>query len=235
MPLKILSLSDKQVESIYSSQVKKRFGEVDLILGCGDLAYYYLEFVVSMLDVPLFYVRGNHSSQVEYTMVGPKTHPEGGRDLHRRVLNHKDLILAGVEGSLRYRKGPFQYSQTEMWMHVLRIAPILLKNRLLHGRYLDVFVSHAPPWGIHDKQDLPHQGIKAFTWFIETFKPRYHFHGHIHIYRQDEQTETQHGSTTVINTYGFKETTLELSEESATDVDLSTSERTEADSTKEVI
>ncbi len=42
MPLKVLSLSDKQVDSIYSSQVKNRFGDVDLILGCGDLAYYYL-------------------------------------------------------------------------------------------------------------------------------------------------------------------------------------------------
>jgi len=213
MPLKVLSLSDKQVESIYSSQVKKRFGDVDLILGCGDLAYYYLEFVVSMLDVPLFYVRGNHSSQVEYTMVGPKTHPHGGTDLHRRVINHKGLILAGVEGSLRYRNGPFQYTQSEMWLHILRIVPILLRNKLFSGRYLDVFISHAPPWGIHDKQDLPHQGIKAFRWFIETFKPRYHFHGHIHVYRPDTQTVTQHGPTSVINTYIFAETQVPLFEE----------------------
>ncbi len=232
MPLKVLSLSDKQVDSIYSSQVKKRFGDVDLILGCGDLAYYYLEFVVSMLDVPLFYVRGNHSSQVEYTMVGPKTHPHGGRDLHRRVLNHKGLILAGVEGSLRYRKGSFQYTQMEMWMNVLRIVPTLLKNRLLHGHYLDILVTHAPAWGIHDKPDLPHQGIKAFRWLIETFKPRYYFHGHIHIYRQDTQTVTQHGSTTVINTYGYKETQVELLEQKNPDVELLVNEQTEADSTE---
>jgi Icc-related predicted phosphoesterase len=225
-------LSDKQVDSIYSSQVKKRFGDVGLILGCGDLAYYYLEFVVSMLDVPLYYVRGNHSSQVEYTMVGPKTHPHGGTDLHLRVINRQDLILAGVEGSLRYRKGPFQYNQTEMWMHVMRIVPAMLKNRLLYGRYLDIFVSHAPAWGIHDKPDLPHQGIKAFRWLIETFKPRYHFHGHIHVYRQDVQTETQHGSTTVINTYGYKETQVELLEQKNPDVELLVNEQTEADSTE---
>jgi len=213
MPLKVLSLSDKQVDSIYSSQVKNRFADVDLILGCGDLAYYYLEFVVSMLDVPLYYVRGNHSSQIEYTMVGPKTHPHGGTDLHRRVMNRQGMIMAGVEGSLRYRKGPFQYSQTEMWLHVLRIVPPLLRNRMFYGRYLDVFISHAPPWGIHDKPDLPHQGIKAFRWFIETFKPRYHFHGHIHVYRPDTQTVTQHGPTSVINTYGFAETQVPLFEE----------------------
>lgn len=210
MSLKVLSLSDKQVESIYSAQVKKRFGDVDLILGCGDLAYYYLEFVISMLDVPLFYVRGNHANQVEYTMVGPKTHPEGGEDLHRRVFNHQGLLLAGVEGSLRYRNGPYQYSQTEMWVHIVRMMPGLFFNRLIHGRYLDIFISHAPPWGIHDKPDLPHQGIKAFRWLIEALKPRYHFHGHIHVYRQDTQTITTHGSTQVINTYGYKETQIDL-------------------------
>ena len=232
MPLKVLSLSDKQVDSIYSSQVKKRFGDVGLILGCGDLAYYYLEFVVSMLDVPLYYVRGNHSSQVEYTMVGPKTHPHGGTDLHLRVINRQDLILAGVEGSLRYRKGPFQYSQTEMWLHILRIVPALLRNKLQHGRFLDIFITHAPPWGIHDKPDLPHQGIKAFRWLIESFKPCYHFHGHIHVYRQDVQTITQHGLTTVINTYGFRETLLETFDERTMDVDLAVSEQTEVNLTK---
>ena len=232
MPLKILSLSDKQVDSIYSSQVKDRFGEVDLILGCGDLAYYYLEFVVSMLDVPLFYVRGNHSNQVEYTMVGPKTYPDGGMDLHRRVIKHPELILAGVEGSLRYREGPFQYTQTEMWMNVLRIVPTLLVNRLLYGRGLDIFISHAPPWGIHDKPDLPHQGIKAFRWLIETFKPRYHFHGHIHVYRQDVQTVTRHGPTSVINTYGFKETQVELFAKSSPEVGFVPSEPTKRDSYK---
>jgi Icc-related predicted phosphoesterase len=206
--LKILTLSDKQEDLIYSSQVRPRFNDVDLILSCGDLAYYYLEYVVSMLDVPMFYVRGNHSNQVEYTVTGPKIRPEGGVDLHRRVIDHQGLILAGVEGSLRYRPGPFQYSQMEMWLHVLRIVPALLRCRLFHRRYLDIFVSHAPPWDIHDQPDLPHQGIKAFRWLIETFKPRYHFHGHIHVYRQDTQTVTHHDSTTVINSYGYLETQI---------------------------
>jgi Icc-related predicted phosphoesterase len=148
------------------------------------------------------------------------------------VINRQDLILAGVEGSLRYRKGPFQYSQTEMWLHILRIVPALLRNKLQHGRFLDIFITHAPPWGIHDKPDLPHQGIKAFRWLIESFKPRYHFHGHIHVYRQDVQTITQHGLTTVINTYGFRETLLETFDERTLYVDLAVSEQTEIDLTK---
>jgi hypothetical protein len=210
--VKILSLSDILLDSIYSSQVKMRFADVDLILGCGDLAYYYLEHVVSMLDVPLYYVRGNHANLVEHTRSGPKAGPRGGTDLHLRVINRHGLILAGIEGSLRYKKGPFQYSQSEMWMYVMLLVPRLLKNKAVYGRYLDVFISHAPPWGIHDKQDLPHQGIKAFRWLLEKFRPRYHFHGHIHIYRQYEQTVTKFKSTEVINTYGFAETDIDLVE-----------------------
>jgi len=208
MTLKVLSLSDKQVDSIYSAQVKSRFSDVDLILGCGDLPHFYLEFVVSMLNVPLYYVRGNHSNLVEHTSSGPKTHPHGGIDLHRKVVHDKGLILAGVEGSLRYRQGPFQSTQTEMWSHVLGMIPIFLKNKVVYGRYLDIFISHAPPWGIHDQSDLPHQGIKAFRWLLETFRPRYHFHGHIHVYRSDVKTVTNFHSTTVVNTYGYRETTI---------------------------
>ncbi|MGW8144399.1 MAG: metallophosphoesterase family protein [Anaerolineales bacterium] len=209
MAYKILSLSDQKLDLIYSSQLKDRFSDIDFVIGCGDLAYYYLEFVISMLDVPLFYVRGNHSNLIEHTSAGLKTHPHGGIDLHRKVVNYDGLILAGVEGSLRYRKGPFQYSQSEMWRHVLRLTPGFIRNYVMHGRYLDIFISHAPPWGIHDKPDLPHQGIKAFRWLLDTFNPRYHFHGHIHVYRTDTKTITQYKSTTVINTYGFKETTLD--------------------------
>lgn len=209
MSYKVLSLSDKEIHSVYNAAIKDRFSDVDFILGCGDLNYTYLEYVISMLDVPLYYVRGNHSHMIEYTSNGPKTRPQGGTDLHRRVVKSHGLILAGVEGSLRYRKGPFQYSQYEMWKHVFGITPALLLNRIFSGRYLDIFISHAPPWGIHDEPDLPHQGIKAFRWLLDTFQPRYHFHGHIHVYRQYTQTITQYKATTVINTYGYKETRLE--------------------------
>jgi predicted phosphodiesterase len=73
--IKILSLSDIILQNVYSSQVKTRFADVDLILGCGDLAYYYLEYVVRKLNVPLYYVRGNHANLVEVTSLGPKAVP----------------------------------------------------------------------------------------------------------------------------------------------------------------
>jgi Icc-related predicted phosphoesterase len=208
--MKALSISDKVVPFIYSEQVRTRFSDAELVIACGDLPYYYLEYVLTALNVPLFFVRGNHDKKVEYRVEGQRTYPHGGVNLHRRVVEHQGLLLVGIEGSLRYRPGPFQYSQAEMWRHVWMLAPRLFYNRLRYGRYLDVFVTHAPPAGIHDQPDLPHRGIAAFRWFLTAFRPTYHFHGHIHVYRPDEVRETRFGSSQVINAYAFVEMELAI-------------------------
>lgn len=208
--MKVLSISDVIVDILYSGQIKDRFQDVDLVISCGDLPYYYLEYIVSMLDVPLFYVRGNHANVIEYGVGGPKRGPEGARDIHRRVINHKGLLLAGIEGCLRYKSGPFLYTQNEMWGNILSLVPQLLINRVLHGRFLDIFVSHAPPWGIHDQEDIAHQGIKAFCWLLEVFKPTFHLHGHIHVYHPFTVTVTKLKQTYVINSYGFRETDIQI-------------------------
>lgn len=207
--MKILSLSDTVLDFIYSPQVVPRFADVDLVLGCGDIPYYYLEYVISKLDKPTFYVRGNHASVMEYSELGSRSEPHGGVDLHRRVIHHRGVLLAGVEGSLRYRPGPFQYSQGEMLGFVLMLVPRLLANRMQYGRFLDIFISHAPPRGVHDQDDLPHRGITAFRWLDRLFQPAYHFHGHVHIYGLNTVTETLLGKTWVVNTCGFRETVIE--------------------------
>jgi Icc-related predicted phosphoesterase len=212
MPMKVLSLSDVVIPHIYSAQIAERFADIDFGIGCGDLPYYYQEYVVSRLDIPFFYVRGNHSQIIERTGAGAYKEPQGAIDLHRRVLNHDGLLLAGVEGCGRYREGPYQYTQDEMWMHVFMLVPGLFRNKALTGRYLDLLVTHAPPRGIHDQDDLPHQGIKAFRWLLKVFKPPYHFHGHIHVYHPDTIIETNYRQTRVINTFGYRETVLELSD-----------------------
>ncbi len=207
--MNILAVSDIELGFIYNVQIAQRFRNVDLVISCGDLPYYYLEFIISMLDRPLYYVRGNHASKVEITTAGERSSPWGAIDLHRRhCRTPQGLLLAGIEGSLRYNYGPHQYSQAEMWMMVLGLVPGLLYNRLRHGRFLDIFVTHAPPWGIHDMDDLPHHGIKAFRWFLRVFRPAYHLHGHIHVYRNDTCIETRYAGTTVINCFGYREITF---------------------------
>jgi Icc-related predicted phosphoesterase len=209
--MRILAVSDTEVGFIYSPMIVDRFKATDLVISCGDLPYYYLEYIVSMLNVPLYFVRGNHASRIEFTTAGERTNPWGAVDLHQRVVrDNSGLLLAGLEGCLQYNNGPHQYSQSEYWYKAFRLVPSLMRNKMRTGRYLDILVSHAPPWKIHDNEDLPHRGIKAFRWLIDVFKPSLHLHGHIHVYRQDTAIETRVGSTRVINSFGFRELNLEV-------------------------
>jgi Icc-related predicted phosphoesterase len=200
--MKLLAVSDKIVDWIYSSKIRLVLSDIDIALGCGDLPLEYLEFIVSSLDIPLYYVHGNHSLPENLTQ---KHEGHGSECLHGKVINYRGYTFAGIEGSLRYNYGIYQYSQLEMWLNVIKLIPSIISNKRKYGHYLDVFVTHAPPWGIHDQPDLPHQGIKAFRWFISAFQPVYHFHGHIHIYRPDTVITTQFGNTKVINAYGYQQ------------------------------
>ena len=203
--MKILFVSDKVVERLYSPSIAERHRDVELIVGCGDLPYYYLEFILSMLNVPLLYVHGNHDPEKEYLSDGTAiTGPGGGLNLHCQVQKEKGLLLAGLEGSIRYKDGRFQHTQREMWFNVFYLIPRLMMNKLIYGRYLDILVAHSPPYGIHNGDDRIHAGFKAFLWFMRVFKPRYLIHGHRHIYNMNEVTETQYLETKVVNIYPYK-------------------------------
>ncbi len=53
--MQVLTISDEVVREVYSGTAKERFRDVRLILGCGDLPPSYLEFAVSILNVPCLY------------------------------------------------------------------------------------------------------------------------------------------------------------------------------------
>ncbi|MBM3188579.1 MAG: metallophosphoesterase [Chloroflexi bacterium] len=203
--MKILAVSDVVVDLVHSPAIAERFGDVELVLGCGDLPFDYLEFIVTMLGKPLYYVFGNHAQKNVLSDDGSeKMAPGGCVNIHRRVVKHKGLLIAGLEGSMRYREGDHQYTQWEMHVMARAIAPLLIWNRLRYGRALDILIAHAPPYGIHDDTDLCHQGFRAFLYLMERFKPRYLIHGHTHLYRHDAPRVTQFGETTVVNTYGYQ-------------------------------
>ncbi len=207
--LRVLTVSDKVVPSLYSEHVHAVVGSVDMLLSCGDVPPYYLDFLASTLNVPFFYVLGNHPMGALVSWPGKRPLPEAA-NLHRRVIMYKGLILAGLEGSRRYRpRAPLQYTESEMWFHCLALVPRLLWHRLVHGRYLDALITHAPPRYIHDAEDRAHQGFVCFRWFMRVFRPRYLIHGHIHVYRRDVPTVTRFHETTVINTYPYLVLTLE--------------------------
>ena len=59
--MKILCVSDQIDPLIYSVNIKERYRDVDLVISAGDLPMEYLEFILSSLNKPLFFVFGNHN------------------------------------------------------------------------------------------------------------------------------------------------------------------------------
>ena len=80
--MKVLCISDSEEYELYegwTDEEAERLKDVGLILSAGDLGREYLEFLVTMLNVPLLYVRGNHDSCYD------EEPPEGCVDIDDKV------------------------------------------------------------------------------------------------------------------------------------------------------
>lgn len=206
-PLKILAVADEVDARLYGNPSLSARTTPDLILGAGDLPAYYLDYLVSKLDVPLYAIHGNHDAKPPIEG-GSGFAQCGARWIGGRGVRVGGLLLAGFDGSLRYNDGAYQFSQGEMHAAVRRLIPWLLVNKVRYGRYLDVLLTHAPPRGIHDEPDLCHTGFEAFHWLVCKFQPAYHLHGHIHLYDRRAESVTRVGLTEIVNVYPYRELTL---------------------------
>jgi uncharacterized protein len=209
--MKLLCIADHVDPFIYSAGLKQRFGKVDLVLSAGDLTLGYYDFIVSTLNKPLLFVFGNHhlEHRAEYHGKGDvfEHNPDswarsvGATCLEGRVMRVRGLILAGLGGSIWYNGGENQFTNFSMLLAILRLLPGMLWHRIVHGRFLDVLLTHSPPYGINDLPDPCHTGFRIFLWFIRTFKPRYLIHGHVHLYDRNAAREARYSATTIINAY----------------------------------
>ena len=204
--MKILALSDEVVDWIYGPGLLSRCGDIDLVVSCGDLPMHYLEYVASTLNTPSLYVRGNHDLYEIGEGGAIKTEPEGWINLDGRRKRFGGVTLAGLEGCLRYKPHvPLQYTQREQWLRAIWLMRAMLIPLWRGGRGVDILVTHAPPYGIHDAADLAHTGFRAFEWLIRAAKPRFHLHGHQHrSYAPMSGHETTVNGTTVINVHPFR-------------------------------
>ncbi len=213
--IKVLCISDKVDPLIYSSNIKKRFGNIDLILSAGDLDMDYYGYIVSSLNKPLLFVFGNHNLKKlsKYRKIDSNLYPPnagqiigfqksyGATYVGDKVKKIKSILIAGLGGSRIYNGGANQFSELSMFFKILKLIPFLIFNRLIYGRWLDILLTHAPPWGIGDKDDRCHQGFKVFRTFIKLFKPKYLLHGHIHLYDINAQREFSFKNTKIINIF----------------------------------
>lgn len=189
--MKILAVSDIESKALWDYFDKSRLEGIDVIVSCGDLKAEYLSFLATFFYGPVLYVHGNHDESYE------KKPPEGCICIEDQVFVHQGIRFLGLGGSMRYKPGPFQYTDRQMSLRAVRLWP---KIAVHHG--FDVLVTHAPAFGQGDAPTPAHQGFKSFLSLMDRYSPRVHLHGHVHLnYDPLSGRVRRYQETTIINAY----------------------------------
>lgn len=188
--MKILCISDQEDLGLWDFFRKDKLNGIDLIISCGDLEPAYLEFLATMSNRLVLYVRGNHDTKYD-------DHPPlGCICIDDRLYNYNGLRIVGLGGSMRYGNKKDMYSEEEMLKRCRK-----LKGTLSFTNGFDLLVTHSPSYGIGDREDLPHRGFQSFLKLIDTYHPKYHIFGHVHQSYGDFKRKYQYHGTEAINCY----------------------------------
>jgi hypothetical protein len=215
-----LVVADEVDERLWTPAVREY--AVDLVLGAGDLPFAYLEFLAAALDRPCVFVPGNHDPDLGgFTRYGGLSMrdgfpeewpgPAGGINADARVVDVAGLRIAGLGGSIRYRDGPNQWTERQQARRARRLVWRAGRRRRRDGRGVDVLLTHSPPRGIGDRDDLPHRGFHCLHRTVERLRPEWLLHGHIHPFGEDLPEHRLNG-TRVRNVVGHHIVDLERHE-----------------------
>lgn len=173
--IRILAVADEVDQALYGSRLNEL--RPDLILGCGDLPFDYLEYLPAKAEVPLLYVHGNHDPsprrQVESAYL-PAEYPQQSPSSVLGCVNPEDrwkdevgLRIASLGGSIRYNDGDNQFTQAEMRRRVRRPTRRARIRQWWDRRSVDIVIAHSPLLDCGDERDGPHRGFAAFHRLIE--------------------------------------------------------------------
>lgn len=188
---RILAVADEPSPLFYDYYTEGRLSGYDLILSAGDLSARYLEFLVTMANCPLLYVRGNHDdSLIEHP-------PEGCICIENQIYNWNGIRIMGLGGSYRYRNGENMYTEWQMRKRILRKWFALRRSG-----GIDILLTHAPARHLNDLETILHRGFVCFRELLERYQPRYFIHGHVHRnYEISIPQKSFFGDTVVINAF----------------------------------
>jgi hypothetical protein len=188
--VRVLAVSDVVDEALSANVSGVR--DAELILACGDLPFEYLGSLMNRLDMPLVFVPGNHDPDVSGYRVsrGGLTlraglparppWPDGAINADGRVVDVAGLRIAGLGGSPRYSHGPNQYTDRHQARRALRLAArAWLRRPRRTTRTVDILLTHAPPRGVGDGPDPPHQGFPILNALTRWLRPALLLHGHV--------------------------------------------------------
>ena len=226
--MKILLISDTEEKTFWDNWTRataESLADVDLVLSAGDLNPLYLEFLVTMLNVPLVYVRGNHDGMYD------EEPPEGCENADGKVVevecgrgvSSQKIRILGLGGSMRYRDDSADmYTEREMEARIKGAERIIRKRRLIRivtglvrpaekgsdekdRPDFDILLTHAPCRGYGDMEDLPHRGFECFNELLNKYSPQLHCYGHVHReYGRIDRTIRHPSGTLLINCSGHQ-------------------------------
>lgn len=221
---RILAVADEVEKVLYSKECLTRLNP-DLVVACGDLPGDYLEYIVTMASVPLVYVPGNHDPDLSRrrpeeeltSFTQPfsfdradreEPGPAGCINADGRIVEAAGIVIAGLGGSYAYNFGPNQYTEAQMRRRTVRLLARDRLRRMGNRSPIDLLITHAPPLGVGDDEDLAHRGFACFHRLVRSLGPELLAHGHIHPYGR--QPPSRHlVETEVVNVVGHR--LLELS------------------------
>lgn len=212
--VRVLAVSDVADDALWADVHLARGAE--LIVGCGDLPFEYLGRLMNALDAPLVFVPGNHdpdlsgyrTSRAGLTlragMPVRQPWPDGAVCADGAIVRAAGLTVAGLGGCRRYGEGPNQYSDRQFGRRAWRLATRAMVRR----QRVDVLLTHAPPRGVGDGDDPPHQGFTALHGLVTRLRPAALLHGHV-----DPEAlggrEHRMGATVVRNVTGWQLLTVD--------------------------
>ena len=209
---KALVVADEPDERLWTAAVRPP--PVDLVVAACDLPFGYLEALAGRLDVPCVFVPGNHDPDLSgYTRYGGLSMkdgfpaawpgPAGGINADGRVVDVAGLRIAGLGGSIRYRDGPNQWTQRQQARRARSLARRAAWRKWRDSKEIDILLTHSPPRSLGDREDPPHQGFTCLHRTIETLRPRWLLHGHIHPHGEPVPDRVV-GRTRIRNVVGYQ-------------------------------
>ncbi len=187
--MNILLLSDKEDPALWDYYRPDRVKGYDLILSAGDLDAEYLSFLVTMANIPVFFIHGNHNTGYD------RRPPEGCDCIEDRLVNYKGLRILGLGGSAVYSGGAHQYTERQMRRRIAKLNRAVKK-----AGGVDIVLTHCPPKGYGDADDYAHRGFEAFLPMLDRWKPKALVHGHVHM-TYGVPRELRYGDTRIINAW----------------------------------
>ena len=156
--MNVLAIADRNPKINILEVINRN--HIELVITLGDLTREDILPLEQVTNIPKMGIYGNHDS-------GTYMPELGIWDMHLKTWDYQGLKFGGFQGCVRYKDNPeaIMYTQEQA-------------NQMMAGfPRVDVFISHCPPRGINDEQEVAHQGFDALRTYLDNQKPKVWLHG----------------------------------------------------------